>query len=127
MSNFEKGTDESKVGQVEKEIRQKINEIVRNKQEQSPSMEKYLVRAINFNPENEEILNIAKIQWLKNQKAQVVIDAQGAIKNLGKLADDVGLKGVLRGARGFCSDNIERFGMEEMFDENAIVCDIEDI
>ncbi len=127
MLNFEKGTDKPKVGQVEREIQQKIDKIIRNKQEKSSSMEKYLVRAINFNPENEAILNIAKIQWLENEKAQVVIDTQKAINNLGDLAGKVGLKGVLRGAREFCSSNIKSFGMEEVFDENAIVCDIRDI
>jgi hypothetical protein len=127
MSNFEKGTDEAKVGQVEKQIKQKIDKIIENKQEKSPHMEKYLVRAINFNPENEGILNIARIQWLKNNKAQVIVDAQEAVNNLGELADDVGLKGVLRGARGFCSDNIERFGMKDMFDENTIVCNIDNL
>jgi hypothetical protein len=127
MANFEKGTDKPKVGQVEREIQQKIDKIIRNKQEKSSSMEEYLVRAINFNRENGEILDIAQIQWLENRKAQVVIDAKKAVDNLWGIADDVGLKGVLRGARGFCTDNIKRFGMEGMFDENAIVCDIEDI
>jgi hypothetical protein len=127
MSNFEKGTDEPKVGQVEKQIKQKIDKIIENKQEKSPHMEKYLVRAINFNSENEGILNIARIQWLKNNKAQVIVDAQEAVNNLGELADDVGLKGVLRGARVFCSDNIERFGMKDMFDENTIVCNIDNL
>jgi hypothetical protein len=127
---------------VEKEIESNINEVkdflnsdlsypfneLENKYiDPVMIMNKYITDALNFNPENKKILNIARIQWLKNKKAQVVIDAQESIKNLGKLAADVGLKGVLRGAREFCSDNIERFGMEEMFDENAVVCDIEDI
>jgi len=127
MAVIERGSDLSKIEKKREEIAGNIDKIIRNEQERSPNIENFLLQAINFNPENGEILDIARIQWLENRKAQVVIDAKKAVNNLLGIADDVGLKGVLRGAREFCSSNIKSFGMEGMFDENAIICDIEDI
>jgi len=84
-------------------------------------MNKYIRRALNYNPETGEIDDDVTVQWIKNNRAQAVIRIRRVVKRSNIDLVELGLGiGDLEGKRDRCKGNIQRFNMDFMDDEPVV-------